>query len=158
MVDMLVLVKDFYYHPDMKGKNSLKFVLPAVLNSSSFIQNKYAQPIYGNKLGIPSANFKHFKWVQYENGQVIDPYKLLPKLFVDVSAENEKILCSDDDTLNNGGAALIAYRKLQYEGMGNYERKQLKAGLLQYCELDTFAMVMLFEAWKNWPECNVGSS
>ena len=179
MVDMLKLVTDFYYHPNMKGSNSIKVVLPAVLNSSAYVQSKYAQPIYGrdgrdgrdgregsdgsdgsdginssNNHGesIVSANFKNFTWVQYENGQVVDPYQLLPTLFDDVSPENQQLLCSDDNTLNNGGAALTAYGKLQFEGMTDYERQHLEQGLLQYCELDTFAMVLIFEAWKHWGE------
>ena len=111
MVDMLKLVTDLYYHPNMKGSNSIKVVLPAVLNSSAYVQSKYAQPIYGrdgsdgregsdgsdgsdginssNNHGecIVSANFKNFTWVQYENGQVVDPYQLLPTLFDDISPQ-----------------------------------------------------------------------
>lgn len=150
MVDMLDLVKKFYYHPMMKGSNSIKFVLPAVLQSSSFVQHKYARPIYGSKEGIPSANFTNFKWVQYNNSLIVDPYKLLPKLFEDASPENEKALISDDDTINNGGAALTAYGKLQFEVMSDYERERLKIALLKYCELDTMAMVMIYEAFHNW--------
>ena len=168
MVDMLKLVTDFYYHPNMKGSNSIKVVLPAVLNSSAYVQSKYAQPIYGRDGSdasdgtassdntnhrdacIPSANFKNFTWVQYANGQVVDPYQLLPTLFDDISPKNQQLLCSDDSTLNNGGAALTAYGKLQFEEMTDYERQHLEKGLLQYCELDTFAMVLIFEAWKHW--------
>ena len=39
----------------MKGSNSIKVVLPAILNSSKAIQKKYSQPIYGSL--IPSKNF-----------------------------------------------------------------------------------------------------
>ncbi|MDB4420966.1 DUF2779 domain-containing protein [Pseudomonadales bacterium] len=170
MVDMLKMVTDFYYHPNMKGSNSIKVVLPAVLNSSAYVQSKYAQPIYGRDRSdasdgtassdntnhrdayIPSANFKNFTWVQYANGQVVDPYQLLPTLFDDISPKNQQLLCSDDSTLNNGGAALTAYGKLQFEEMTDYERQHLEKGLLQYCELDTFAMVLIFEAWKHWGE------
>ena len=48
MVDLMEIVKKYYYHPDMKGSNSIKVVLPAILNSSKTIQKKYSQPIYGS--------------------------------------------------------------------------------------------------------------
>lgn len=36
MVDMLLLVKGYYYDSRMKGSNSIKVVLPAVLQTSDF--------------------------------------------------------------------------------------------------------------------------
>lgn len=30
--------------------------------------------------------------------------------------------------------------------------QQLRSELLKYCELDTLAMVMLYEAWQDWIE------
>jgi hypothetical protein len=33
--------------------------------------------------------------------------------------------------------------------MSDYERGELEAALLKYCELDTLAMVMIYEAWVN---------
>ena len=41
----------------------------------------------------------------------------------------------------------MAYAKMQFEHMSDYERSELQAGLLKYCELDTLAMVMIYEAW-----------
>ena len=43
MVDLCQVVKDFYYNPLMKGSNSIKAVLPAILGTSNFLQNKYAK-------------------------------------------------------------------------------------------------------------------
>ena len=50
MVDMLELVKRYYYDPYTRGSNSIKQVLPAILNSSRYLQEKYSQPIYGATL------------------------------------------------------------------------------------------------------------
>lgn len=145
MIDLLELVKKYYYHPEMKGSNSIKQVLPALLNSSKFVQEKYSKPIYGTETGIPSHNFSNWQWVQYDNnGKVIDPYKLLPKLFEDESSDD---LISNLDELKDGGAALTAYAKLQYEQMTDHERQAIEHALLKYCELDTLAMVMLVEGW-----------
>jgi len=44
----------------------------------------------------------------------------------------------------------MAYAKMQFEHMSNYEHNELQAGLLKYCELDTLAMVMIYEAWNNF--------
>jgi hypothetical protein len=57
---------------------------------------------------------------------------------------------SDENELNQGGAALTAYGRMQFSEMSDYERNELSNGLLRYCELDTFAMVMIVEAWMDW--------
>ncbi|MEM8718268.1 MAG: hypothetical protein AAGE84_03020 [Cyanobacteria bacterium P01_G01_bin.39] len=84
-----------------------------------------------------------------EQGVVKDPYKLLPNLFTNIS-EKDHVLLNQEDEINNGSAALTAYAKLQSTEICKQERKALKTGLLRYCELDTLAMVMIFEAWQNW--------
>lgn len=148
MIDMLELVKRYYYNPITNGSNSIKYVLPALLNSSKFLQEKYSEPIYGAEGGIPSLNYRNWKWIEFENGNVVDPYKLLPKMFQDVP-DKEIALFSDEDELKNGGAALAAYARMQFEEMSDYERQEIKTALLKYCELDTLAMVMIYEGWKD---------
>ncbi len=152
MVDMCEIVKRYYYDPATNGSNSIKHVLPAILNRSTFLQKKYSQPLYGAEGGIKSLNFKNWQWVRVENGQVNDPYTLLPKLFQDASDKDIKILSSDDE-LREGGAALTAYARMQFEEMSDYEREEIQRALLKYCELDTLAMVMIYEGWKDF--CSV---
>lgn len=147
MVDMLALVKRFYYDPYMKGSNSIKVVLPAILNSSKFLQERYSQPIYGFKGGIKSLNFEDWTWVKQEGGQVLDPYSLLPKLFEDISTENYESIYLESDEINEGGLAMTAYARLQFEEIPAEIRRSIERGLLKYCELDTLAMVMIYEAW-----------
>lgn len=148
MIDMLELVKRFYYNPDTRGSNSIKYVLPAMLNNSEILQEKYGKPMYGAAGGIKSLNYKDWKWIEYEDGRVKDPYKLLPKLFQDVSNKDLRLL-SEDNELSDGGAAMTAYARLQFEDMSDYEREEIRKALLKYCELDTLAMVMLYEGWKD---------
>jgi hypothetical protein len=38
---------------------------------------------------------------------------------------------------------------MQFEDMSDYERSELRQALLKYCELDTLAMVMIYEGWKD---------
>jgi hypothetical protein len=148
MIDLLELVKRYYYNPATNGSNSIKYVLPAILNSSKYLQEKYSRPIYGANEGIPSSNYRDWIWIRFENNHVLDPYKLLPRMFRDIP-ENELELLSSDDELREGGSALAAYARMQFEEMSEYERQEIKSALLKYCELDTMAMVMLFEGWHN---------
>jgi hypothetical protein len=37
---------------------------------------------------------------------------------------------------------------LQYQEMGDKERAEITEGLLRYCELDTLAMVMIYEHFR----------
>jgi len=145
MVDLYDLVINYFYHPFMKNSNSLKCVLPTILHDSINLRNKYKSPIYGSKNGIKSLNFQNWALIQYDqNGKVQDPYQLLPKLFDDIPAEKLDLLF-DEDEISEGGAAMTAYAKLQFTEMSDLERQQLRMGLLKYCELDTFAMVLLYE-------------
>lgn len=147
MVDLLELVKFYYYDPATNGSNSIKAVLPAILNSSAYLQELYGDSIYGT-LQMPSHNFHHHCWIKKAGDKVIDPYQQLPKLFADAS-EHDIALLSEEDELNNGGLALSAYGKLQFTEMSDYERQALEAALLKYCELDTLAMVMIYQGWQH---------
>ncbi|MFX0090223.1 MAG: DUF2779 domain-containing protein [Candidatus Hodarchaeota archaeon] len=124
VVDMLVLVKSYYYHPKMKGSNSIKSVLPAVLSTSEVLRTKYTEPYY-------SKNYKEgIVWIQFdENGKIIHPYDLL------------------GSEIKEGIAASNAYMRMLFENVSEEERQQMMAELLRYCELDTLAMVMIFEHW-----------
>jgi hypothetical protein len=148
MVDLWELVKRFYYDPATKGSNSIKYVLPAILNRSDFLQKKYGQPIYGTPGGIPSLNCQNWQWIHFEKGKAIDPYKLLPKMFQDIPEKEMELLLSEDDSLREGGAAMTAYARMQFEEMSNYEKEEITKALLKYCELDTLAMVMIVEGWR----------
>jgi hypothetical protein len=145
MVDLCEVVKAYYYEPVMKGSNSIKAVLPAVLHSSSFLREKYSQSIYGTDV-IKSINFNNHTWLKFdEKGAVINPYKTLPKIFENTNDDLLDDFISDMEEVKNGGHALYAYAKMQYTNMSIQERELLKNSLLKYCELDTMAMVMIYE-------------
>ncbi|MFO9661690.1 DUF2779 domain-containing protein [Legionella pneumophila serogroup 1] len=146
MIDLWELVKRFYYDPLTNGSNSIKRVLPAILNRSKYLQQKYSQPIYGCTEGIISKNFVKQCWIVFENDIVKDPYSLLDPINKDAP---EIELLFEDEYLKEGGAATIAYAKLQFTHMSDFERKELRKALLKYCELDTLAMVMIVEAWED---------
>jgi hypothetical protein len=151
MVDLCTLSKKAFFHPSTKGSSSIKKVLPAVLESSQFLQEKYSKPIYGKNKDIKSLNIDEQIWWQRKDGQLTSPYQLLPKIFEDFSKEELKALdLNAEDELAEGGAASTAYSRLQFEEMPNEVREKIQEALLKYCELDTLAMAMIVEAWKSW--------
>jgi hypothetical protein len=151
MVDLLEMVIRYFWHPRMGGSNSIKVVLPAILAASKHLQEKYSKPIYGSASGISSKNYKDFSWIRLQSGEPIDPYKLLPRIFDNCERELLDRIYSDDD-LADGGAAMMAYSKMQFSEMKEEERAQITQALLRYCELDTMAMVMLWEGWTKLAE------
>ncbi|MEN8858685.1 MAG: DUF2779 domain-containing protein, partial [Flavobacteriaceae bacterium] len=142
MIDLCKVIKDYYYNPYTKGSNSIKNVLPAVFETSEFVISKYSKPL--KDLNITSKNFDNSKiWLTKENGKVIDPYKSLGKIHEDY--DDDVTLIGELDEINNGGAALTAYGRCQYTDMSDAERNNIQNALLKYCELDTLAMVMIYE-------------
>ncbi|WP_339704760.1 DUF2779 domain-containing protein [uncultured Kriegella sp.] len=148
MIDLCEMVKLYYYDPQTKGSNSIKAVLPAVLNSSGFLKNKYSKSI--KEISLSSLNFNDDKvFIEFDqNDKVISPYKSLPQLFDDWSEDELDSLMSDLEGIDNGGSALIAYSKLQFQEMNDAERQEIRKALLMYCEIDTLAMVMIYEFFK----------
>lgn len=152
MVDLLEMVKGYYYHPATGGSNSLKYVLPATLNESQFLKQKYAQQIYGAPDGIKSRNFTHQRWVQSDaNGNIRDPYEILRKDYPIFSPEEDARLerFNPENEIGEGGAAMMAYCRTQFTEMSDVERKKVAQALLRYCELDTLAMVFLWEYFQS---------
>ncbi|PQJ74761.1 DUF2779 domain-containing protein [Polaribacter gangjinensis] len=147
MIDLNVIVKDYYYNPYTKGSNSIKAVLPASLNSSEFLKKKYENCL--EKINVSSKNFSgNHIWLSIKNNEIINPYKMLPPLYEGWDIEEIEDTVSEIENIADGGSALTAYAKLQYEDMTEKERGEITAGLLKYCELDTLAMVMIYEHLK----------
>jgi Domain of unknown function(DUF2779) len=153
MVDLLEVVLEHYYHPLMGGSNSIKKVIPAVLEESAYLQDRYSKGIYGQGLEVPSLNFSQMNWIEKDtsSGKVKDPYKALPPVFTDIDMnefEGEGLLFLDD-SIDDGGAAMTAWSRMQFMEMSDAERSAIQAALLKYCELDTLSMVWLLEYWRN---------
>ena len=138
MIDLCDIVKRFYWHPIMKGSNSIKQVLPAILNSGTYLQEKYGKPIYGSE--IKSYNYTAESpltlIVKNESGEVQNPYKALPQLkeiqddligeiaaqglwseeeleqYVQ-SASDDEMDAEDNTQINNGGLPLVLFRSFQ---------------------------------------------
>jgi len=143
MVDLKKILEARYYHPLAGGSNSLKKILPSILQTSSLLKKKYSNPIYGTA-AMPSRNFKAMTWIQGK----ADPYELLPSVSADIPLDVERVF-GENDKINQGGAAMTAYAKVQFTQCSGAEVAGVEKALLKYCELDTLAMVMLWEEWQD---------
>ena len=147
MIDLQKTVVNYYYDPVTGGSNSIKAILPAVLHSSAYLQNKYRQPL--SNLNVTSKNFtEDYVFLKIENGKVVNPYKALPSVFDGWDNEKLEQVSETLTEISDGGAALFAYQKLQFEDVHDIERNAIREGLLRYCELDTLAMVMIYEYFR----------
>ena len=105
---------------------------------------------------IKSLNFNNKKWVEFDqNRHVMDPYKNLPDLeYIMPEGLSNIENMSLDSNIKDGGAAMTAWAYMQFEGVSNTEKIQICNALKRYCELDTMAMVIIIEAWKDMINTN----
>lgn len=121
IVDMLVLARRYYMHPDMFGSASIKHVLPTVWNDH------------------PDLRMRFPEYVQYDGDTLRSPYATLPSLH-GVGALSD---------VRDGTAAILAYAAYLYNwNLTTEERHTVREALLAYCKLDTAAMVVIHEAWR----------
>jgi hypothetical protein len=127
LCDLYELAKAHYFHPDMKGSLSIKKVMPAVWFNNPDVR-------------------KHpwFKAYVTGNDKILDPYETLPTLpFGDAGSEDE------EDAVREGTGAIRTYEEMMFGASRNDPefRDTMRQRLLNYCELDTAAMVMI---WMHW--------
>jgi hypothetical protein len=125
IVDLCALAKDHYFHPIMKSSLSIKNVLAAAWATN---QDLRANPLFK----------KYDK--RDKDGTVMAPYKTLPPLPI---GEKEEVV-------NEGTGAMRVYQEMTF-GRAKENAALLesyKALLLQYCELDTKAMVFIWMHWQ----------
>lgn len=124
LVDQCEICRQHYFHPAMGGSNSLKAVLPAVWSAGD-------------------REFRGHPWFRVcesaDGGDPVDPHTLLPPL--DLNGDG------DATVVKEGAGAIRAYAAMLYGPVA--ERLVWRRLLLQYCQLDTLAMVIV---WKYWQE------
>ena len=130
LIDMNALTLKHYFHPYMKGRTSIKKTLPATWNF-----NKYLHDV---------PYFKQY-FKQDENGNILSPYETLKNRWDELEFETAE----NYETVKEGSGAMRAYQEMLF-GKGKTDanrRERLKQELLNYCQLDTMAMVII---WKHW--------
>jgi hypothetical protein len=128
LVDLCKFAKEYYFHPRMGGSLSIKQVLPAVWFQNAKIQR---HPWFA----------QYFREV---DGQILEPYKTLDPLpFGDEEGDEEA------EAVREGTGAIRTYQEMMY-GLRRSDaafREAQRQLLLNYCKLDTVAMVMI---WMHW--------
>jgi hypothetical protein len=151
LIDLCKWVRESYLDPATKGSVSIKKILPSMIKHSSYLQAFYGQKdLYGKHLVIHSRNFEKMQWIVKTKDGFADPYQLLIN---PLPIEEQASELEGDDSgveINNGGLALIAYAKVQDKQMSLAQIEKYHDALLKYCELDTLAMVMVFQGLKNY--------
>ncbi|WP_138431918.1 DUF2779 domain-containing protein [Fodinibius saliphilus] len=137
MIDQQRMVVKYYYSPYMGSSNSIKDVLPAVLNESPRLKEIYSQPYNGL-----SIKDKVLYQTDENSGKVLSPYKLLDPIGFDIPDYE-----TAEETIAEGGTAMMAWSRMQFDDVSPEEREATFKALLKYCELDTLAMVMIHQHW-----------
>jgi hypothetical protein len=125
LVDMNKITQEHYFHPYMKGKTSIKKVLPAVWSHHNYLHQ-----------------VEHFKDYAPEEfiGGILDPYDTLTSGLSEAEW--------DEDVVSGGTAAMRAYHRIRFDDtLTEEQRNELRFQLLQYCKLDTMAMVIIAHHW-----------
>lgn len=125
--DLLDLCTEHYYHPAMGPSASIKYVLPAVWGSAPAL---WVDPWFAR---------------YYAEGfdGPLDPYRALAAARVG-DAGDETV-----EAVRDGIGAMRSYQEMMYGPRRDdaSHREAVRRTLLQYCALDTAAMVII---WKYW--------
>lgn len=120
MVDICKWATNDYYHPRMRGRTSIKWVMDALWKSD------------------PEMRLQFTRWTGYPGVENQDPYNALPSVTIDGLPQD----------VREGTGAIRAYEAMMY-GVEDAVSKDSWAQLLrQYCQLDTLSMVLIFEHWR----------
>lgn len=125
-VDLYDICRKEFFHPAMGGKTSIKAVLKAIWQEN---RSLHGHPWFKN-------------YLREKDGKVLSPYEALPE--VDLGGGESR-------AVRDGTGAMRAYSDMVYGLRKNDEqyRTACKDVLLQYCKLDTLAMVMVWAHWNS---------
>lgn len=125
LLDMNKMTQEHYFHPFMKGKTSIKKVLPAIWSHFPYLHK--------------IEHFKDYLTTDFIDG-IIDPYDTLMSGLTEDEWEG--------DVVSGGTAAMRAYFRIRFDDtLTAVQKDELRYQLLQYCKLDTMAMVIIAHHW-----------
>jgi hypothetical protein len=118
--DLHDFAKSHYFHPDMLGRTSIKVVLPSIWKHQEQIRNHPWFAEYRREKGTLGWD----EPIGYTGDE------------------------TEEDTVSDGTGAIRVYQQLLFVvDLDDSARENHKKLLLQYCKLDTAAMVMI---WLHW--------
>ncbi|WP_440998639.1 DUF2779 domain-containing protein [Fodinibius sp. SL11] len=128
IADLSRLVKNYYYNREMEDSLSIKDVLRSVMSHSPYLKNIYSKP-------YSSSNFDQIIWWQSNgHGGARNPYSILTE--------------TGDSPIRRGTEAMVVYGKMIAQELPPEKRNAYQNALLKYCELDTLAMMMIYQHWQ----------
>ncbi len=121
-LDMLKLCRTKYFHPAMGGSNSIKAVLDALWKH------------------VPEVRARYLEVTGTAGDPALGPYAALPPLLIN----------GEEQQVAEGTGAMRAYFAMVYgvERDDPDTRAKWSTLLLEYCKLDTLAMVLIWEHWQ----------
>jgi hypothetical protein len=130
IVDLCALAKDHYFHPMMKGSLSIKYVLPAVWKTDADLRSN---PLFKEYVRSDAQ------------GNLLNPYATLPPLPIG----------NEEEVVKEGTGAMRVYQEMMFgrASLDSSSRENYRKLLLQYCKIDTAAMVAI---WLHWVNGGVG--
>jgi hypothetical protein len=121
ILDLNKITRESFFHPAMGGRTSIKIVLDALWKSDHAMRARFEE------ITSLKADAK------------ADPYMALPPL--EINGARQQVV--------EGTGAMRAYEAMMYgvERDDSEVRDRWRKLLLQYCSLDTLAMVLIWEYW-----------
>lgn len=124
-MDQHRLCEQHYFHPEMKGRTSIKWVLDAIWQNDATVREQFVAWMGADAFAVPEGS---------------GPYEAMPAVTV------------ADTELNvaDGTGAMRAYQAMLY---GDPDDRVAHGAawaelLRRYCKLDTLAMVLIWEHWR----------
>lgn len=121
VVDLHKLCSQYYFHPGMRGRTGIKYVIEALWSTSEPMRARLAELEGHARSTGPS------------------PYASLPPLVINGVSQQ----------VAEGTGAIRAYEAMMYgvERDDEVAKAAWKDLLRQYCRLDTLAMILIYEHW-----------
>jgi hypothetical protein len=134
LTDMNAMAGWGYFHPETRGKTSIKYTLPAVLKEHRSQRIRAWLEHFGERASGPVS-----LWAVDGQGVPVNPYQLLPEVGT-----------IEGYAVREGTGAMTAYKDMLYGELRNdpVRSDALAEALRLYCKLDTLAMVVIWEHWR----------
>lgn len=131
--DLMRLCERAYYHPAMNGRVGIKFVLKAIWQHTPWL---WEDPWFSDYVK------------RDDSGQILDPYMSLSAEPFAYSSERTGL---ELEVVREGVGAMRTYQEMLYGKHRDDPEFQAAQRdlLLQYCKLDTAAMVIIWKYWQS---------
>jgi hypothetical protein len=136
LTDMNAMAGWGYFHPETRGKTSIKYTLPVALKEHRSPRIRAWLEHFGERASGPVS-----LWAVDGQEVPVNPYQLLP--------EGDTI---EGYAVREGTGAMTAYKDMLYGELRTdpVRNAALAEALRLYCKLDTLAMVVIWEHCRGW--------